>query len=77
MVSDFELALIQATAINFPNANHKGCYYHFKQGEKFNPLAQFKSTNLVMRCVDKINTTFVLTILDCDLLVFYVHYLRY
>ena len=31
LMSDFELALIQATALNFPNAFHKGCYYHFKQ----------------------------------------------
>ena len=31
LMSDFELALIQATALNFPNASHKGCYYHFKQ----------------------------------------------
>ena len=31
LMSDFELALIQATALNFLNASHKGCYYHFKQ----------------------------------------------
>ena len=29
LMSDFELALIQATALNFPTASHKGCYYHF------------------------------------------------
>ena len=27
LMSDFELALIQATALNFPNASHKGYYY--------------------------------------------------
>ena len=31
LMSDFELALIQATVLNFPNASQKGCYYHFKQ----------------------------------------------
>ena len=31
LMSDFKLALIQATVLNFPNASHKECYYHFKQ----------------------------------------------
>ena len=28
---DFELAIIQALALNFPNSRHQGCYYHFMQ----------------------------------------------
>lgn len=30
-VSDFEIAMIQAASINFPNSSHQGCYYHFMQ----------------------------------------------
>ena len=55
LMSDFELALIQATVLNFPNASHKVCYYHFKQAiwRKVQSLGLVKSTNLVMRCVDE------------------------
>ena len=28
---DFELAIIQASSLNFPNATHCGCYFHFMQ----------------------------------------------
>ena len=31
VMSDFELALIQAVELHFPNAQHRGCYYHFMQ----------------------------------------------
>ena len=27
VMSDFELALIQAVSLNFPNTKHRGCYY--------------------------------------------------
>ena len=30
-VSDFEIPMIQAASINFPNARHQGCYCHFMQ----------------------------------------------
>ena len=29
VMSDFELALIQAVELHFPNAQHRGCYYHW------------------------------------------------
>ena len=29
LMCDFELAIIQALLLNFPNASHRGCYYHF------------------------------------------------
>ena len=31
IVSDFELAMVQASTMSFPNSYHHGCYYHFKQ----------------------------------------------
>ena len=31
LTSDFELAIIQAAELNFPNASHRGCYYHYMQ----------------------------------------------
>lgn len=31
IISDFELAMNQAAALNFLNSNHRGCYYHFMQ----------------------------------------------
>ena len=31
VVSDFELAMVQAATMSFPNTNHRGCYYHFVQ----------------------------------------------
>ena len=31
IVSDFELAIVQASTMSFPNSYHRGCYYHFKQ----------------------------------------------
>ena len=31
MLSDFELAIIQALALNFPNSQHRGCYFHYMQ----------------------------------------------
>ena len=31
VVSDFELAIIQAVSLNFQQATHRGCYYHFMQ----------------------------------------------
>ena len=31
IVSDFELAMVQASTMSFPNSYHRGCYYHFKQ----------------------------------------------
>ncbi len=31
VICDFELAIIQALALNFPNSRHQGCYYHFMQ----------------------------------------------
>lgn len=30
-ISDFEISMIQAATINFPNAHHQSCYYHFMQ----------------------------------------------
>ena len=30
-MSDFELAIIQAVALNFQQTTHTGCYYHFLQ----------------------------------------------
>ena len=31
LMCDFELAIIQASLLNFPNASHRGCYYHYMQ----------------------------------------------
>ena len=31
VVSDFELAIIQAVSLNFKQVTHRGCYYHFMQ----------------------------------------------
>ena len=31
VLSDFELAIIQALALNFPNSRHRGCYFHYMQ----------------------------------------------
>ena len=31
VVSDFELAMVQASTMSFPNSYHRGCYYHFMQ----------------------------------------------
>ena len=31
IVSDFELDMVQASTMSFPNSYHRGCYYHFKQ----------------------------------------------
>ena len=31
VVSDFELAIIQAVSLNFQQVTHRGCYYHFMQ----------------------------------------------
>ncbi len=31
VVSDFELAMVQAATMNFPSAQHRGCYYHLMQ----------------------------------------------
>ena len=31
IVSDFELAMVQASTMSFPNSYHRGCYYHFMQ----------------------------------------------
>ena len=31
VLCDYELAIIQAVALNFPNSQHHGCYYHYKQ----------------------------------------------
>ena len=31
VVSDFELAMVQAAAMSFSNSHHRGCYYHFMQ----------------------------------------------
>ena len=31
LMCDFELAIIQASLLNFPNASHQGCYYHYIQ----------------------------------------------
>ena len=31
VVSDFELAMVQASTMRFPNSYHRGCYYHFMQ----------------------------------------------
>ena len=27
IVSDFELAMVQASTLSFPNSYHRGCYY--------------------------------------------------
>ena len=29
IVSDFELVMVQASEMSFPNSYHRGCYYHF------------------------------------------------
>ena len=31
VLSDFEQALINALRLNFPTAEHRGCYYHYSQ----------------------------------------------
>ena len=31
VLCDFEIAIIQAVSLNFPNSRHQGCYYHFMQ----------------------------------------------
>ena len=31
VVSDFELPIIQVVSLNFQQATHRGCYYHFMQ----------------------------------------------
>ncbi len=31
IVSDFELAMVQASTMSFQNSYHRGCYYHFMQ----------------------------------------------
>ena len=31
IISDFELAMVQASTMSFPNSYHRGCYYHFMQ----------------------------------------------
>ena len=31
IVSDFELAMVQASTMSFSNSYHRGCYYHFMQ----------------------------------------------
>ena len=31
VLSDFEQALINSVRLNFPTAQHRGCYYHYSQ----------------------------------------------
>ena len=31
VMSDFDMAIVNAVQINFPTTLHKGCYYHFRQ----------------------------------------------
>ena len=31
LMCDFELAIIRVSPLNFPNASHRGCYYHYMQ----------------------------------------------
>ena len=60
-MSDFKLALIQATLPNFPMILTKDATIISSKpfGEKTNPLAQLKSTNTIMYAIgEKLLTKF-------------------